>query len=105
MKIGIPPPYNIFPPDFGGAVRIFNLAKGLGALGATVRVILPPDAADTHLHVVEVRRIHLFKKQWLPITVNSAAAYLPRHPRAAGPLNLFADLDLIQLDELNTYPR
>ena len=104
MKIGILSPYNIFPPDFGGAVRIFNLAKGLGALGATVRVILPPDSADTHLHGVEVRRIRLFEKLWLPITVNSAAAYLLRLLRAAGSLNLFADLDLIQLDELNTYP-
>jgi len=57
LEIGIISYYDVFPPNFGGAVRTFQIAKNLGALGCRVHLFTPAaESKPIELKNVEVHR-------------------------------------------------
>ena len=51
---------NIFPPNFGGAMRVFQIAKNLGELGCFVHLFIPYCEKQ-----IELANVHINPVRWL----------------------------------------
>jgi len=55
MIVGIVSPYNLFPPNSGGKVRIFQIVKNLGELGYSVKLFIP----DERENIPELKNVEV----------------------------------------------
>jgi len=104
LEIGVISPVNVFPPTFGGAVRIYQIAKNLGELGCSVHLFVPEGGNSFELRnviVYQSRELNGIKKHY-PIDIPGILTLSKSLARLIKRLGLYKCVDIIQSQHLLT---
>jgi len=104
LEIGIISPFNVFPPTFGGAVRIYQLAKNLGELGCLVHLFTPENGNSFELRNITVhpREELNHVKDHYPIDVPGIRTHSISLAKLIKRLGCYKNIDIIQAQHLLT---
>jgi len=104
LEIGIVSPVDVFPPTFGGAVRIYQIAKNLGELGCSVRLFVPEGGNPFELRNVAVyqcKELNKVKEHYL-IDIPGIRTVSVSLARLVKRLRRYEGVDVIQSQHLLT---
>ncbi len=104
MEVGIVSPINVFPPTFGGSVRIYQIAKNLGELGCSVHLFIPQYGNLSELKNVKVypcKELNDVKKYY-PISIQGIHVHSISLTKLIRKLGLYKGVDIIQSQHLLT---
>jgi len=105
LKIGIIAPVNVFPPTFGGAVRIYQIAKNLGELGCSVHLFAPEGGGSFELlrnvKVYQSRELNNIEEHY-PIDIPGIHTLSRSLARLIKRLGCYKCVDIIQSQHLLT---
>jgi len=103
LEIGIFSPVNVFPPTFGGAVRIFQIAKSLGEMGCSVHLFIPEGGTFElkNVKVYQCRELNNLKESY-PIDIPGIRRLCISLGKFMQKLGCYEGVDIIQSQHLVT---